>query len=60
MGNEFEYTAPSAPQQKYHIEWKLATLFNMGCAMLNSGEMPYELKLLTQSSIWKTFFLFQI
>ena len=48
LGINFEYTAPSMPQQNGCIECKFSTLFNRVCTMLNHGKFTAYL----QSSLW--------
>ena len=43
-GIKFEYTAPDTPHQNDHLEQKLANLFNMLHAMLNSGKLSAFLR----------------
>ena len=44
MGMEFKYTAQGIPQQNGNVEWKFTTLFNLVCAMVNSGKFSTFLR----------------
>ena len=51
---EFKYTAPGIPQQAGLVEWKVATLFNRVCAMLNGRKFPLFLRKSIQAKAYNT------